>query len=466
MSIRESKKRDGYNTEEVDLSGVSSKPDTISEFMAVLDSNEERVDGDSGMSSSTNDTLKTFRGMYLKKKFSGLTTPILAVLTILCLYHNSTQDYTSKSSHIDSLSNEVIQGEDYTDVRRTLSVNLGGGDCLWTNSKQADQSKPLFTSLVVAYPGSGKRTTFLNLEGLTELVSGDDWILRFEPPETKYAFMKTAYPQHHGTWGWEDRSHQALLIVRNPRWALVNFHHMLYEIDFSDSWIKSYQHVQYTYTKRTPLEDWAIFRDLRFDHEIRLWGWLIDFWMEGGLLRSPYTNEMVDEETWRMALQPHIYTEAELMAMPSSPEPYYDPHCINDIQNGCVPTEVVSFERILSNSTGPAEIAKLAATIQGKPGISMIEEEARECVWWEMANPEVGGQGKTSIPHHWNRDNIGPDEEEFLFTKPQMEKILEELYRVRAKYSEPDWVGDANAEQLVQYFNVYIAEDEAELATM
>ena len=187
--------------------------------------------------------------------------------------------------------------------------------------------------------------------------------------------------------------------------------------------------------------------------------------MEGGLLRNYKTNEMVDESTFNMVLQPHIYTEAEMLAMEPSTEAYYDSHCLEDIPQ-CQPTAVVSIERILANETGPDEIAKLAATIEGKPGITMIEEEARECVWREMADPKVGGKGKAAIPHFPNRDRYGPKEEEFLFTKPQMKKIIEEITRVRDKYSEPEWANNENAQQLVEFFEGYIEENELELASM
>jgi len=52
-----------------------------------------------------------------------------------------------------------------------------------------DPNFELFSTAIVAFPGAGKRITFMQLETLTELTTRDD----FYPPSniTRYAFFKT-----------------------------------------------------------------------------------------------------------------------------------------------------------------------------------------------------------------------------------------------------------------------------------
>ena len=80
-------------------------------------------------------------------------------------------------------------------VERVLSLNLGGGNCEWQLPKDAHQENDLFSSLLVAFPGSRKLTLFMQFEGLTELHAGDDYDLNPDSLGKKFAFMKSNYPQ-------------------------------------------------------------------------------------------------------------------------------------------------------------------------------------------------------------------------------------------------------------------------------
>ena len=364
-------------------------------------------------------------------------------------------------SSLLNLGNEELQFK----FRRALSLNLGNGSCEWTKPEDAPQDTAVFSTLLAAYPGSGKRTAFMQLEGVTELRAGDDYNLAPDFLGKKFAFMKSNYPQHEGIWSFSDKMNQVILLVRNPRWALPSYLNLLHEIEYSVNWETSYANRENVYTMRPPLEDWIVWREIRFDAEIKKWGWFIDYWMEGGLCRDVFTNDLTTVDHFERLVQPVMYAQAELVAeqqmiTEGEVQPQYDPHCIHDMQN-CKPVAIASFEKMIDPQLGPAEVDRFVAAIEGKNGLNVIEEEARECVWRELI---INGKGNTNTFR--DRDGNGPEETEYKFTAEQMEKIQDELYRVREKYSTGEWVGDKIAQSLVTYINEYIIANQYEINAM
>jgi hypothetical protein len=346
--------------------------------------------------------------------------------------------------------------------RRSLTVNLGAGQCEWKGPVDAPQDTEVFSTLLTAYPGSGKRTAFMQLEGMTELRTGDDYGFTNPdaPPDTKYAFMKSSYPHHEGTWSFGSQMSQTILLVRNPRWALVNYHHMTYELDYSETWLDSYKRRLNVYTMRPPVADWVQWRNSRFDLEIKKWGWYIDYWMEGGLLRDILTNDLTTSEHFEHTTQPLLYGEAELVAEQVSlgvvSPPEYDKHCVSNMED-CKPVAIASFEKMIEKETGCEEVDRFLAALEGKAGMSVIEREARECVWEELI---VLGKGNEKT----FQNRKGPAKNDFGFRPPEMRKIQAELQRLREKYStSEDWINDPIAQSLVGYLDEYIAENGEEL---
>lgn len=346
--------------------------------------------------------------------------------------------------------------------RRSLSLDLGQGECEWADPTDVPQDADVFSTLLTAFPGSGKRTAFMQLEGLTELRTGDDYNLSTpNKASMKYAFMKTNYPHHEGIWSFESKMSQSIMLVRNPRSALPSYQHLLYEIGFSTGWTESFERRFNVYTKRPPIDDWIKWRELRFDIEIKKWGWFMDYWMEGGLLRDMFTNEYTTSEHFVRLTQPVMYTQAELIAEQASlvdVSPEFDEHCKSDMKD-CKPVAVASFEKMIDPDTGCDEVDRFVAAIEGKAGMTVIERDARECVWEELI---INGKGNENTYH----DRVGPSEDQYVFTLDQMGLIQAELERLRKKYSEGDWIDDSNAQSLVGYLDGYIAENEDEMKTM
>lgn len=393
-----------------------------------------------------------------KQERKIVTVAVGACLVVLSLFNNF-------HSHLDT--NLVEEKKQEAQIQRTLSISHGDGNCTWTKPGDAPQGEgELFSTLIVGFPGSGKRTAFMQMEGMTELRAADDYNLTPDSVQKHFAFWKTSYPHHDGIWSFAVNDHdlgQILLLVRNPRWAMPSYHQTLVEIDFSTTWAKSYILRDYVYTKRPPIEDWELWREQRFDVEIKKWGWFIDYWMEGGILRDIFTNDFTTEEHFRRLNQPVMYAEAELMAAQAAlgnVSPVIDQHCVDDLKD-CHPASIASFERITDPETGPAEIANFVNTVQNKTGLEVIEESARACVWEELIINRRGG-----IHTYPDRDLDGPAEEEFVFTLDQMAKIQQELTRVRDKYSARGWEFNPNAQKLVEYINGYLVENDAEMLAM
>ena len=346
------------------------------------------------------------------------------------------------------------------EIQRSLAIN--DGNCEWGDVKKprnAPQNIDLFSTLLAAPPGSGKRAAFMQLEGFTELRASDDYNLTAGSYNTKFAFKKTNYPHHDGIWDWGGQMKQVVLFVRNPRWALPSYHHLLYEIEYSDSWIWSYLRQYESYTKRPPIEDWITWRDTRFDIEIKKWGWFIDFWMEGGVLRDMLTNEYTTSDHFRRLTQPTMYASPELSAAQEAlgnVTAAFDDHCIEDLD--CNPVAIASFERMVNPETGPSEMERFVTVIDGKLSWPLINQTARECVWHQMI---IEGNGFANTYH--DRDDEGPSEDQFNFTLPQLLEIQEELQRVRNKYSGASWANNTIAQSLVGYVEEYLANNTAEI---
>ena len=254
-----------------------------------------------------------------------------------------------------------------------------------------------------------------------------------------------------------------ILVLRNPRWALPAYQHLLHELEYSINWEKSYARRNYVYTMRPPIEDWIVWREIRFDIEIKKWRWFIDFWMEGGLIRDVFTNDLTTPEYFERLTLPVMYGQAELLAEQEflgEVSPVIHDHCKNDMKN-CKPVAIASYEKIIDPETGPSEAARFAAAIEGKVGLNIIAEDARECVWRELV---INGKG--SLNTYRDRDGNGPDESEYRFTLDQMYKIQDEITRMREKYSTGDWVNDPIALSLVEYLDSYSAENEEEIRFM
>jgi hypothetical protein len=47
---------------------------------------------------------------------------------------------------------------------------------------------------------------------------------------TNHPFIKANYPHHEGVWGWDNVADQVVMVVRNVRKSIVEYHDILWDI--------------------------------------------------------------------------------------------------------------------------------------------------------------------------------------------------------------------------------------------
>ncbi len=191
--------------------------------------------------------------------------------------------------------------------------------------------------------------------------------------------------------------------------------------------------------------------------------WFIDYWMEEGLLRDMFTHKITTPEHWYMLIQPTVYTKEEMAydlivgkKDTTIVTPSYDPHCVNDVSEGCHPVQVISAERLVESDTGPIEGRKIA-TVLNHTGIAeyVIEEEAWECIWTELIVNKKGL--KTFI------DREGVTERDYSFSAEMLSEMLNELDRLINKYSSAEWNWRQTSNDLVVLLQEHRSLIQAEL---
>jgi len=342
------------------------------------------------------------------------------------------------------------------------SRNLATGDCEWVTPIPVNQDPEVdvFQTLLVSYPGAAKRATYMQLSGLTGLLTADDFYLTNNKLD-RYAFYKSQYPHHEGIWSWKDRVSQSIYVLQNPRTALQDYMFLVSEIHYSDGWIKSFSNLFRTFTLRPLAAEWITWRDNRFNSEIHFWRWHIDYWMEGGLLRDVYTHELTTPEHFNRLLKPSQYEEAELTSFQNGlvdVTATYDDHCGHDGNDGdiddCRPVTIVSYEHITGYVTGPEEVAKLAAVIENKAGINIIPEGKRQCLWEKIVTEGLAVTGVRDAG-----DRVGPGLGTFVYDETQILMIIEQLEFMYAKYNSGDWIDNPAAHLLKSYLLEYMQEN-------
>jgi len=373
---------------------------------------------------------------------------------------------------VPSSSRRNLEAVDFSNVRSLVKIledKPPGENCEWVEPKmlnQSDSNDDFFSTIIVSYPGSAKRAAFLQLEGLTELLTTDDYDLKIgkRDPDPRYAFIKTQYPHHEGIWSWGARGNQTVYVLQNPRMALQTYMFLLHEIQYSNGWLTSHLNIPNTFTTRPSVDEWETFKRDRFIREVNSWSWHLEYWMDNGLLRDIFTHDLTSPEYMDGIMNPSIYTQAELESFQrglSVVNATFDKHCVEDAEGVegdmpyCMPVAIVSYEKLMQESTGPTEVGKLAAVIQNQASMNVAGESLWECVWRKVVIEKDTGVRVDS-------DRDGPESptmDSYSFTTEEVETIIGELERLKEKYSTSQLTMAASVnEVLVDYLTEYIAE--------
>lgn len=312
----------------------------------------------------------------------------------------------------------------------------------------ANESVTYFKTLIAGYPGGSKRIVYNQFEGLTGLSVNDEWPNGTVKPN--FPFMKANYPHHEGLWTWGDAMDQVVLVMRNPRHAIIEYHDVLNDIAYANTAEAAYNLSDNLYQNRAPVDKYMEWRNNRTLNEIDWYSWFIDYWMEGGLMRDIMSHKYTTHAHFKRQTQPGPYTESgrayDDMVGNMTVEPANDPHCVNELK--CAPVAIISVEHILDHQLGANESAKIGAVLDDNQGVTVIAPEARACVWRELV---VNFKGVRNM-----LDRGGPPLSSYTFTTVMYQKMLDELNRLKTKYSAPEWAVKPIVQDLLSIIDEYI----------
>eukprot|EP00574_Skeletonema_japonicum_P009973 CAMPEP_0201719490 /NCGR_PEP_ID=MMETSP0593-20130828/4665_1 /ASSEMBLY_ACC=CAM_ASM_000672 /TAXON_ID=267983 /ORGANISM="Skeletonema japonicum, Strain CCMP2506" /LENGTH=504 /DNA_ID=CAMNT_0048209933 /DNA_START=111 /DNA_END=1625 /DNA_ORIENTATION=+ len=331
--------------------------------------------------------------------------------------------------------------------QRTLSLNLGGGNCKWQPPVYTVPDDIDFYKTVIAgFPSGDKRMIFVQMEALTSWPCKDEW--DFEHiGMSNHPFIKANYPHHEGIWGWGEVADQVVMMIRNIRRSMVEYHDILWDIGYAKTWEDASLFLDNLYSERPPMTDFLAWRDERVMDEVYWYGWFIDYYMEGGLMRDMFTHKTTTKEHWDMLMMPTVYTRAELdydlvVGADTVVDDAYDPNCAT-ITEGCEPVAVISAENLRDYSRGPAETALIGNVLNrdSRIGEHVIEQETWDCIWSELIE---NGKGLKTV-----YDRPGFVESDYNFSAEMLQEMIKELDRLIAKYGASPWSSKTTANKLV-----------------
>ncbi|KAL7540830.1 hypothetical protein ACHAWF_006793 [Thalassiosira exigua] len=358
------------------------------------------------------------------------------------------------------LPNSVHAGD-----RRRMSLDLGGGACKWEPpAYDVPEGLDFHKTIVAGFPSGDKRVVYLQMEALSGWPSKDEWDFAYMGM-SNHPFIKANYPHHEGIWGWGQAADQVVMVVPHIRRSMVEYHDILWDLGYATTWEEADQYRNNLYEDRpNTLEFYYEWRDARALDEARWYGWFIDYWMEGGLMRDIFTHQLTTVEHWTdLTLKP-FFSRAELayenyVSNETVVTPSYDPHCANgEISGGCEPVAVISVDHLMDSVTGPAETSAIATALMNdsRMGDYVIAEPAWPCIWTELIENKKGPRVARDRP-------TTVDESDYNFAPEMLEEMLDELNRLIAKYGSPEWNGMATADRLVEVLQKHRVEVQAEL---
>lgn len=240
---------------------------------------------------------------------------------------------------------------------------------------------------------------------------------------------------------------------------MIEYHDILWDLGYPKEWGDPTLREGRLYGEHPPVEAMYEWRDARVIDEIQWYGWFIDYWMEAGLLRDIFTHKLVTLDHWNDLLMRPFFNRADLAYdrfgdSNADVTPTYDPHCLvgGDISNGCEPVEVISADKIVDETEGPAETARVANALLSntKTGAHIIGAEAWPCIWEETIMKKKGPKNIYSRPGYVEGQSG------FNFSKEMLEEMVTELNRLITKYSGAAWTASSTANRLVKLLEEHL----------
>jgi len=332
-------------------------------------------------------------------------------------------------------------------------------------------------TIIVGYPGADKRTVLRQMEAMTGLSGRDAWDFQFLGM-TKQPYIKTNYPHHEGIWGWQNHGDQVVLVVRNIRHTIDEYHDILSDIDYAKTWSEATDKIPNLFKGEVFDDNYVRWRDERTMDEIGWYGWLIDYWMEGGILRDYFDHKLTTKEHWALLREPETYTYGELQwdvnncdAEPM-PAVAYDDLCDPAVTADCRAKVVISAERLMDPATGHEENRKIGTLLNSTPGISdvLVNDTAWDCFYDLIIGDNPNGTAPNNTEGYDDyRVRDGHETRKHVVSTRHLNKMIQQLTRLINKYGSfdmetgIDWVTNENAQFLVELFTEHRDEIQQEL---
>lgn len=242
-------------------------------------------------------------------------------------------------------------------------------------------------------------------------------------------------------------------------------------------------------------------RDQHVILEIYKYGWYIDYWLENGLLRDPYTHRMIDEDNWKLHNSPEPIKNDQdravvchrtssknnpLVAIEISKESIQnhldngaflgtcqeaskdlnfmsqkftnahdspatqDPNC-DRISEGCKPAIIISADKVTDDTEGPKEGEIIGNFLMKNEKMTkwIIKKEAWDCVWGQVLELMDSEEPKSKDTPN--------------FSKFMLQEMKNEVQRLVDKYSADPWTEDANAKRVVSLLSEHLTDLQAEI---
>ena len=74
------------------------------------------------------------------------------------------------------------------------------------------------------------------MEALTGWPAKDEWDFEYLG-DSNHPFIKANYPHHEGIWGWGTNADQVVMMIRNIRKSMVEYHDILWDIGYAKTWV-------------------------------------------------------------------------------------------------------------------------------------------------------------------------------------------------------------------------------------
>lgn len=111
-----------------------------------------------------------------------------------------------------------------------MSLDLGSGNCKWQPPQyDVPETLDFHKTIITGFPSGDKRMIFTQMEALTGWPAKDEWDFEYGGM-SNHPFIKANYPHHEGTWGWDNVGDQVVMMIRNIRKSMVEYHDILWDL--------------------------------------------------------------------------------------------------------------------------------------------------------------------------------------------------------------------------------------------